>query len=73
MAGLGILLDIFTVVVFVSVLGSWIRSDNEIFRLADKVTEPVLEPIRKLIPPAGGFDLSPMLLLIGLQVLRSLF
>ncbi len=72
MAVLGILLDIYTLVVFVSVIGSWVRSDNEIFRFADKLTEPALEPIRKVLPPAGGFDLSPMILLIALQILRGL-
>jgi YggT family protein len=36
------------------------------------VIEPLLKPIRKLIPPAGGFDFSPMVLLILLQVLGRL-
>ena len=35
------------------------------------LTEPVLEPIRNLLPPMGGLDFSPMVLLMGLQVLRG--
>ena len=71
MSGLGILLDAFTAVVFVSILGSWMRSDNEIFRLANRLTAPVLAPIRKVVPSAGGFDFSAMILLVGLQILRN--
>lgn len=36
------------------------------------VIEPLLKPIRKLIPPTGGFDFSPLLLMILLQVLGKL-
>ena len=36
-----------------------------------KMTEPVLAPIRRVLPPMGGLDLSPMLLLIALRFLAS--
>ena len=36
-----------------------------------KMTEPVLAPIRRTLPPMGGLDLSPMLLLIVLQVVAQ--
>jgi YggT family protein len=36
------------------------------------LTEPVLAPIRKLIPPIGGLDFSPMILLVLLRVLRGM-
>ena len=36
-----------------------------------KVAEPMLKPIRKLIPPLGGFDLSPIILIIIIQVLSA--
>ena len=36
-----------------------------------KLTEPVLAPIRRALPPMGGLDLSPMLLLIVLQVVAQ--
>ena len=36
-----------------------------------KMTEPVLAPIRRALPPMGGLDLSPMLLLLALQFLAS--
>ena len=36
-----------------------------------KVTEPVLAPLRRIIPPLGMFDLSFLVLLIGLQVISG--
>jgi YggT family protein len=37
-----------------------------------RATEPVLEPIRKVMPLIGGLDLSPMVLLFALQLLKRL-
>lgn len=34
-----------------------------------QLTEPVLAPVRRIIPPLGMFDLSPLLLFFGLQLL----
>lgn len=36
-----------------------------------QVIEPLLAPIRKHVPPMGGMDFSPLILMLGLQVLRS--
>jgi YggT family protein len=69
---LAIILEIYSLVVLVSVIGSWVQSRNQLFELADQLTEPVLAPIRKVLPPAGGFDLSPMILLMILWFLRAL-
>jgi YggT family protein len=38
-----------------------------------RLTEPALAPIRRALPPIGGLDLSPMVLLIALRFLRRLF
>ena len=32
-----------------------------------------MAPIRKLLPPMGGFDLSPLIVLLGIQLLQILF
>ncbi|QJP16151.1 YggT family protein [Starkeya sp. ORNL1] len=37
-----------------------------------RVTEPVLAPIRRLLPNLGGIDISPVLLIIGLYFIRNL-
>jgi YggT family protein len=36
------------------------------------LTEPLLAPIRRVLPPMGGLDLAPMVLLIALQLLKRL-
>lgn len=41
-----------------------------IYRLLLDLTEPVLAPLRRMIPPAGMFDLSFIVLFIGLSVLQ---
>ncbi len=43
---------------------------RRIVRGIDAVTDPILRPIRRLIPPLGGLDFSPVILLIILYVLQ---
>jgi len=40
--------------------------------LVHKATEPLLEPIRRFMPPLGGFDISPLILLLLAQLVISL-
>ncbi|MCI5211899.1 MAG: YggT family protein [Candidatus Electrothrix sp. ATG2] len=52
---------------------SWVNADpyNPIVRFLVQATDPVLERIRRYIPPMGGLDLSPMLLIFALVFLQS--
>lgn len=45
---------------------------RSIQRLLDGLTEPVLYPIRRRLPPFGGLDLSPVVALLGISVLQIL-
>ena len=69
------LIELYSLVVLVAVALSWVRLDrgNPLVGVVGRLTEPVLGPIRRALPPMGGLDLSPLLLLLGLQVLKSLF
>ena len=40
--------------------------------LLQRVTDPVMKPVQKYIPPLGGIDLTPIVVIIGLQVINSL-
>lgn len=62
-------IDLFTLLVFVAVVTSWIRlsEDNPIRKLLRIAVEPVLEPIRRLLPSFGGLDFTPMLVIFALQ------
>ncbi len=66
------LISLYSLVVLVAVALSWFPGarDNQLARYVEAVTEPVFAQIRRVVPPLGGFDLSPMLLLFALQVLR---
>jgi YggT family protein len=68
------LIDLYSLVVIVAVLLSWLRLDrrNPLAAAVWTLTEPILRPIREVLPPMGGLDLSPMVLLIGLQILKDL-
>jgi YggT family protein len=72
--------QLYTFVVFVTVILSWLIGFNVINRhnmfvnavwgFCLAVTEPALRPIRKILPSMGGIDISPLLLLIGLQAVQ---
>jgi YggT family protein len=42
---------------------------HSIRRFLDNLVQPLLDPIRRLLPPTGGLDFSPLILLILLQVI----
>jgi YggT family protein len=71
---LALIIDLYSLVVLVAVALSWVRLDREnpIARVTGAIVEPVLSPIRRVLPDLGGIDLSPMVLLIALRALRSL-
>jgi YggT family protein len=59
-----------TLVVFVDVVLSFVLNPFHPLRSAlDSFVDPMLAPIRRVIPPVGGLDFSPAILLIILQIL----
>ena len=66
------LLDLYSLVVLMAVIISWIHLDRRqpFAAIVYELTEPVLAPIRKVLPPTAGLDFSPMVLLIALRALR---
>jgi YggT family protein len=71
---LATLIDLYSLVVLAAVVMSWVQVDprNPFASAVYGLTEPVLAPIRAAIPSMGGLDLSPMVLLFGLQILKGL-
>ncbi|MFM9037067.1 MAG: YggT family protein [Actinomycetota bacterium] len=69
------LIGIYTFVILIRVIVSWFPSSGGVLDvvrdLTGRVTEPLLGPIRRALPAMGGLDLSPVVLLLALQVLRS--
>lgn len=69
---------IYVILIFARFVFSWIRPDpyhsvwGPLVRLTYQATEPLLAPIRKLLPNMSGLDFSPLILLFGMNLLRNL-
>jgi YggT family protein len=48
---------------------SWVNPYSPVAPVFDALTQPFLRPIRRVLPPLGGVDLSPLVLIVLLQVL----
>jgi len=72
---LATLIDLYSLVVLAAVVMSWIHMDRRhpVAAFVHSLTEPALAPIRQALPPTGGLDFSPMVLLIALRLLSNLF
>lgn len=70
----GLTIDIVLFAVLIRVVLSWINPDpyNPINGLLDSLTAPVMRPAQRLMPPVGGLDLSPILVMVGLVLLEML-
>ena len=67
-------INLWLVLIIVQVIVSWInpRTYNPALALVYALTEPLLAPARRVIPPISGIDLSPLLVLIVLQVVKMI-
>ena len=69
-----IVLDLYTYVIIAAVVASWLvgfgvinaynPAARTVLRMLHALTEPVFGPIRRILPPMGGLDLSPMIALL---------
>ena len=64
-------LDILWYAVIIGVIGSWLTAYNShpLFSLVDEICDPLYKPIRNILPSTPGIDLSPIILLVVLQLL----
>jgi YggT family protein len=64
---------LFFIAIFIRVAFSWIGPDmrNPLFRISYQLTEPVLAPVRNLLPQTAGIDLSPMIVTFLLFMLLN--
>lgn len=68
------LLNIYTWVIIFRAVMSWVAPvpTNPVAQILVNLTEPVLKPLRQLVPPSalGGIDVSPILAILAIQVIR---
>ena len=65
--------SIIMMVVFSLLAQGYQLNSNPIYHMVYLIAEPVLRPIRRVIPPIGGFDLSPLFACIIISVLKIFF
>ncbi len=71
---IALILTVFLVAVIIHVILSWVSPGryNPVIGLVHKLSDPILKPIRKLIPSLGGLDLSPLFATLFLLVAKML-
>ena len=67
------LLDIYVLLIFIRIIFSWgqVSYSNRVMRFLVNATDPLLVPLRRMIPPLGMFDLSPIVAFILLWLLKA--
>lgn len=76
-----LLLDIYFWILILTVVVSWLVAFNVIntrnkfvykfCRFLNMATEPLVRRVRKFIPPMGGFDFTPMVIIFGIYLLQK--
>jgi YggT family protein len=67
---INMLSSVITLLVFIYILSTWVFPPYHSFRRSlASLVEPMLNPIRRIIPPVGMFDFSPFILLVLVQVI----
>jgi YggT family protein len=79
---LAYILDIVQWIFIVMIIMSWLISFNvintrnqfvsQVWRILNQITEPILRPIRRVVPNVGGLDLSPIIVFIIIYFLKIL-
>ncbi len=69
-----LLFDLYIIVLLARVLLSWVQVDprNPIVNLIHQLTEPLLAPIRNLLPQGGGMDFSPMVAFVVVLIAEQI-
>ena len=68
-----VLFTVLTMAIFARVLLSWfpIRPDNPLVVVLMEITDPILKPLRRVVPSLGMLDITPIVALFLLQILEQ--
>ena len=79
---ISMLLNLVWWVFLIMIIMSWLISFNvintrnqfvaSVWRILNQITEPILRPIRRVVPPVGGLDLSPLIVFVIIFFLQNL-
>jgi len=75
-------LDIYTFIIIAQVVISWLVAfgvlnmanpqATKLMELLGRATDPVMTPIRRFIPPLGGIDVTPIIVIFGIMLLERI-
>lgn len=74
-------LEIYSFIIILSVIISWLTAFNVInprhpaaqnlLRILTRITAPVMEPVRRFVPPIGGIDITPIIVILAIELLKQ--
>lgn len=74
-------INVFIFIVVLQVIVNWLlifevinarhEQAQNLVALLKKATDPVYKPLKKYVPPIGGIDITPLIVILGLELLRS--
>lgn len=77
-----LLLDIFFWIIVAQVVISWLiafgvmnvqnQNARKVILILQKITDPVYKPLRKIIPSIGGIDISPIIIIFAISILKNI-
>lgn len=69
------IIGLYEIVLIVRIVLTWIphNPQSQAVTFLYKITEPVLAPVRRVIPSIGGIDISPIVVFIGLGFIKRVF
>lgn len=75
-------LNIYMWIIIISVALSWLIAfgvlntrnpqARNLVQLLERATDPIYKPLRRFIPPIGGIDITPMIVIFGIFILRDI-
>lgn len=71
---INLIFSLLSLLILIRVIISWVNPNpyNQFVRIIYQLTDPILLPFQRLLPPMGGFDLSPIIALLVIDLLRRL-
>jgi len=68
----GLIVNLYFFAILANIVMSWVApgSQNPVVFLLHQITEPVMAPVRKVLPPMGGLDFSPILVFVLINILQ---
>jgi len=71
---LDLVLNVYLWTILIRVIASWVSPNtyHPALQVIDRLTDPVIAPVRRVLPDLGGLDFSPLVVLVGIQLARML-